>query len=137
MVKKIYTEEQRKILLRNKNVVKLGIGVIEYTKEFKIKAVKLYQEKYMTPRDIFIQAGFDLEIIGKRKPKDCLERWNKIFRKKGLKGLSELKVGGGGRPKGTKNLSEKDKIKRMKLEIEYLKEKNRFLAKLRAKKKLN
>lgn len=137
MVKKIYTKEQRKILLKNKNIARLGIGVIEYTKEFKIKAVKLYQEKYMTPRDIFIQAGFDLEIIGKRKPKDCLERWNKVFRKKGLKGLRESKAGGGGRPKGRKNLSKKDKIERMKLEIEYLKEKNRFLVKLRAKKKLN
>ena len=44
MVKKLYTEEQRKILLKNKNVADLGKGVIGYTKEFKIKAVKQYQE---------------------------------------------------------------------------------------------
>ena len=139
MVNKIYTKEQKEILLKNKNVEKCGVGVITYTGDFKVRAVKQYNEEYMTPKEIFMQAGFDIEMIGKNKPKNCLERWNKIFRKKGLKELLESKAGGGrgGRPKGTKNLSEKDKIERLKLEIEYLKEKNRFLAKIRAKKKLN
>ncbi len=44
MVKKIYTKEQKKSLLKNKNVANCGKGVIMYTKEFKIKAVKQYQD---------------------------------------------------------------------------------------------
>ncbi len=132
MVNKVYTKEQKEILLKNKNVEKCGIGVITYTGDFKVKAVNQYQEDYMTPQEIFVQAGFDIEMIGKNKPKNCLERWNKTFKKKGSK---ELRVSRGGRPKGRRNLSEKDKLKRLKLEIEYLKEKNRFLAKLRVKRK--
>lgn len=135
MVKKIYTKEQREKLLNNKNVERCGIGMITYTGDFKVRAVKQYNKEYMTPKEIFIQAGFDIEVIGKNKPKNCLERWNKTYKKNGLKELLESKPGGSGRPKGTKNLSREDKIKRLELEIEYLKEKNRFLAKLRAKKK--
>jgi len=137
MVNKVYTKEQREILLKNKNVEKCGIGVISYTGDFKVKAVKQYNKEYMKPQEIFIQAGFDIEMIGKNKPKNCLERWNKTYREKGLGELLESKACGRGRPKGRRNLSEKDKIKRLKLEIEYLKEKNLFLVKLRAKKKLN
>lgn len=136
MVNKVYTKEQKKLLLKNKNVEKCGIGVITYMRDFKVKAVKQYNEEYITPKEIFVQAGFDIEMIGKNKPKNCLERWNKIFRKKGLNRLLEPKANGGG-PRRVKNLSEKDKVKRLKLEIEYLKEKNYFLVKLRAKKKLN
>ena len=136
MVNKVYTKEQKKLLLKNKNVEKCGIGVITYMRDFKVKAVKQYNEEYITPKEIFVQAGFDIEMIGKNKPKNCLERWNKIFRKKGLNRLLEPKERGGG-PRRVKNLSEKDKVKRLKLEIEYLKEKNYFLVKLRAKKKLN
>jgi len=133
MVNKVYTKEQREKLLSNKNVERCGVGIITYTGDFKVKAVKKYNEEYMTPREIFVLAGFDIEMIGKNKPKNCLERWNKTYKKKGLKKLLESKSGG--RPKGTRNISEKDKVKRLKLEIEYLKEKNRFLVKLRAKRK--
>lgn len=132
MVKKLYTEEQRKILLKNKNVANLGKGVIGYTKEFKIKAVKQYQEEYMNPQEIFIKAEFDLEMIGRKKPKSCLERWNKVYKEKGLRGLKESNEERGG-PKKVKDKTDKSKIERLELEIEYLKAENDFLAKLRAK----
>ncbi len=132
MVKKIYTEEQRKILLKNKNVAELGKGVISYAKEFKIKAVKQYQEEYMSPQEIFIKAGFDLDMIGRKKPKNCLEMWNKVYKKEGFKGLAEPKKRRG-RPKKVRDKTDKNKIERLELEIEYLKAENDFLVKLRAK----
>ncbi len=129
MVKKLYTEEQRKILLKNKNVAELGKGVIVYTKEFKIRAVRQYHEEYMKPREIFIRAGFDINMIGKKKPKDCLERWNKVYKEKGLEGLLK--------PDRKKNKPKriKNKMERLEAENAYLKAENDFLAKLRAKKR--
>ena len=42
----------------------------------------------------------------------------------------------GGRPKSIAGLTDKEKLKRLEAEVAYLKEENRFLAKLR-KKSLN
>jgi len=121
MVKKEYTKEQRITLLKNKNVAKLGKGIITYTENFKIKAFKQYNEEYFTPQEIFIQAGFDLNVIGRKKPKNCLERWTK----------GKLTANKRGRLK--KDKTDKDKIERLEAENAYLKEENDFLVKLRAK----
>ncbi len=48
--------------------------------------------------------------------------------------LIEARGRGGGRPKKI-NLTDSDKIKRLEIEVAYLKEENNFLAKLRANKK--
>lgn len=132
MVKKIYTKEQRKSLLKNKNVTKLGKGVIMYTKDFKIKAIKQYQEEYMNPQEIFIKAGFDIDAIGRKKPKNCLERWNKVYKEEGFKGLLESDERRG-RPKKMKD--KRDKMERLEAENAYLKAENDFLVKLRAKRR--
>jgi len=134
MVKKVYTKEQKEFLLRNRNVAKCGKGVITYAAEFKIKAVKQYHQECMSPKEIFMEAGFDIEMIGKKKPKNCLEMWNKIYKEKGTAGLLQSS-NKRGRPKKTKDKLDKDKIERLELEIEYLKAENDFLAKLRAKRR--
>ena len=136
MVKRTYTKEQRKTLLKNKNVAKLGKGVISYTKAFKIKAVKQYQEEYMTPQEIFREAGFNIGMIGKNKPKNCLERWNKVYKEEGFRGLMEIKEKRG-RLKKVKDKSAEDKLERLEAENAYLKAEVVFLVKLRAKKGLN
>lgn len=134
MVKKTYTEEQKRILLANKNVFKVSKRIITYTEEFKIEAVRQYKQKHLKPQEIFRQAGFDIETLGKKKPKDCLERWNKVYKEKGLKGFSKIKKERG---RLKKPKSKIDKVKRLELEIEYLKAENSFLAKLRAKRMRN
>lgn len=134
MVKKTYTKEQRKSLLKNKNVAECGKGVIVYTEDFKIEAVRQYHEEYLMPQEIFIDAGFDLDMIGRKKPKSCLERWNKVYKEKGMKGFTES-TGSGGRPKKIRDKTDKGRIKRLELEITYLKAENDFLAELRAKRK--
>jgi len=104
-----------------------------YTKDFKLLAIKLY-EQGLASSEIFRDAGFDTDVIGKYQPKECLKRWLRVFRAKGENGLSGQrgKTGRGGRPR-TKGVTEADRIKRLEAEIAYLKLENDFLAKLRAK----
>lgn len=134
MSKRIFTQEQIKQLSKNKYVAKCSKKSITYTKDFKIKTVKMYQENGFSPQEIFIQLGFDLNVIGRQQPRQCVIRWKNSFRTKGIGGLEELrgKSKNGGRPK-TKNITDKDKIERLEAEVAYLKAENDFLAKLRAK----
>lgn len=132
MSKRIFTREQVEQLLSNENVAHVG-RTIAYSKDFKVKAVKLYEEQGLTSKEIFIQAGFDLDMIGKEKPKNLMRDWRKIYALKGDSGLKiETRGKGGGRPRA-KNLTDAERIRWMEAEIAYLKAENDFLAKLRAK----
>lgn len=134
MSKRIFTGEQIEQLLSNENVVRVGKTIV-YNKDFKIKAVKLYNEQGLPSNEIFRQAGFDLNVIGKQKPKDCLKNWKEAYKLRGEDGLkleTRGSGGGGGRFK-TKNLTGSEKIKCLEAEVAYLKAENDFLAKLRAK----
>jgi len=138
MSKRIFNKEQIETLLQNPNVAGCSEKSISYRKDFKILAVRKYREG-LPPSEIFKQAKLDIDMIGHETPKSCLRRWLKTFRKKGEAGL---KVDGrgqsksGGRPKSIANLTDEEKLKRLETEVAYLKEENRFLAKLR-KKSLN
>lgn len=131
MSKRIFTKEQTAELARNENVAEHSERSITYSNDFKVKAVRLYRQG-LTSREIFKQAGFDLHTIGIDQPRQCLKRWNKIWKKKGESGLKIETRGRLGRPKKPNNLSDSDKIKRLEAEIAYLKAENDFLAKLRA-----
>jgi len=133
MSKRIFTREQIEELLRNPHVTKCSEKAISYSKEFKVKAVRLYNEQGFGPQDIFIQAGFNLNVIGKKKPKSLMRDWNQIYRTKGEDGLkTETRGGNGGRPK-TKYQTDEEKIQYLEAQVAYLKAENDFLAKLRAK----
>lgn len=139
MGQRIFTKQQIEELLKNENVAKCSDKTIGFSKAFKIKAVKLYHEQGLSPMEIFKQAGFDLNIIGKKKPKGCMERWNKVYRLRGFDGLkvhagSGRKIKHKSKPK-TKELSVAEKIKWLEAENAYLKAENDFLAKLRAKRR--
>ena len=131
----MFTQNQVKELLKNKNVFKCGLKSIGYSKKFKLLAIKKYYEDGYSPRMIFEEAGFDLNVLGKDKPKDCLRRWKRIYNQKGKKGLEEEKRGSfGGRPK-VKFKSQEEEIKYLKTKITYIKAENDFLAKLRGLKR--
>jgi len=136
MSKRIFTQEQIEKLSKNKNVDRCSERSIAYGKKFKMNAITQH-EQGLTSNEIWRQAGFDLDLIGRDQPKECLKRWNRIYRTKGEEWLlCENRGQLGGRSKSLKNLSATDKIKRLEAEAAYLKEENRFLAKLR-KKSLN
>ena len=136
MSKRIFTEEQIANLSANKNVLHCSSKSITYNHTFKINAVKRYNEEGVGVRQIFEEAGFDLNMIGRSTPKRCLNGWRRIFKKVGATGLSIEKRGKGsgigkGRPR-LKGLTDTEKIKRLELTVLYLKAENDFLAKLRA-----
>lgn len=137
MSKRRFTADQIIQLLKNESVAKCSNKSITYGKDFKLKAIKQYEEDGYSPRMIFEEAGFDLRLIGEHIPKGSLLRWRKIY---GIKGVTGLRIEArgrshnGGRPR-TKGLTDADRIKRLEIENAYLKAENDFLAKLRAAKK--
>lgn len=102
-------------------------------------AIKRYEEEGLVASQIFVEAGFDLDVIGKHIPDDRLSRWRKIYQREGADGLSKERRGkalgkGKGRPK-TRGVTDQDKIERLEATVAYLKAENDFLAKLRAKRR--
>jgi transposase-like protein len=137
MGKRIFTKEQIKILLENSNVSQCSDRMIVYDNKFKVKAVGKYN-KGLSPSEIFRESGFDLDMVGHTTPKESLRRWLRTYKEKGEKGLlidRRITRKNGGRPKDIKtlikNLPDKEKVRRLEAEVSYLKEENRFLAKLR------
>lgn len=129
MSKKNFTKEQIEALSKNPNVAKCGERSISYGKEFSVRAVELYREG-MSPVEIFLEAGFDTGVIGRKTPKECLSRWRRTYRTKGKNALLSDERG---RPRNDDPRNEKSKIERLEAEIAYLRAENDFLTKLRAK----
>jgi hypothetical protein len=136
MSKRIFTTADIKELSKNKNVSKCSDKSITYSKHFKVLAVKKYYEEGYSPSMIFNEAGFDVKLIGKDVPSDCLHRWKKIYNNKGKDALNIETRGlsSAGRLRRKWN-SEAEKIEYLEIEIAYLKAENDFLVKLRAAKK--
>jgi len=131
MQKRKFTEEQRIELQKNPNVKKVtSVGVL-YGETFKKEALELY-EKGITPIDIFIQAGFNIEIIGKENPSKILSKWrcgigyrpNQINNE--LSNKHHIKL-------NTNKCTYSDKeIKKILARNRYLEAENDFLKKLKA-----
>ena len=128
----IFTKEEIGKLSKNPWVLKCSEKSITYTYDFKKQALE--QKAYgVSPRDIWRRAGFDISGWKTDYAKSILKGWKKIVKKRGYKGLARLRGSGAlGRPK-TKGVTDADKIKRLELEVAYLKAENDFLARLRAK----
>lgn len=132
----MFTQEQINQLLKNKNVSRCSSKSITYGKDFKLLAIKRYYEDGHSPRMIFEEAGFDLDIIGKERAKGSLSRWRRTYSKKGEKELTKENRGGSGRRrKKIAHKNSKEKIEYLETKIEYLEAENDFLAKLRGLKR--
>lgn len=137
MSKTMFNADQIRELLQNPNVQTCSEKSITYQKNFKVVAVKEYQEG-LPPSEIFKRAGFNINLIGREKPKWCLQRWRRVFNQKGIQQLSMETRGkskGGGRPRVNWS-DDKEKLKYLETQVAYLKAENAFLARLR-KQRLN
>ncbi len=103
---------------------------VYYTCEFEKRALDL-QASGIHPKEIWNQAGFNTDLWKKGYFGFTLRDWRKIVKRDGIEGLQ--KTGGLPYDRGPKQTKD-DELKRLRLEVAYLKEENRFLAKLRAKK---
>ena len=105
---------------------------VNYTYEFK-KHVLEECEKGVSAKDVWKRAGFDTSKWKEFYFRSTVRDWKRIVHRGNI---SDLNNQGGVQcdDEVTKSLrSEKDKIKRLELQVRYLQAENAFLAKLRAK----
>ena len=131
MKRKPYTVQEKEELLKSDAIEKVANSSATYSKEFKVYAVGEYMTG-KTPLEIFIEAGINVNILGREQPHKCLSRWRKIHDKYGINGLLKEKrgVGSSGRP-STKELTTEEKLAKLERENVILKEQVHFLKKLR------
>ncbi|MFJ9502147.1 IS3 family transposase [Brevibacillus centrosporus] len=130
--RKSFTEQEIQMLEINPNVHRVTEKNITYSPQFKVAAVQAYQEGH-TPMEIFLQAGFHIEMIGRDMPKKCLLRWRKVYATFGEAGLIEERRGkasSGRKPDG--ELSAEEKLRRAEARIRLLEAENELLKKLEA-----
>ncbi len=125
-----FKKEQIAELNQNLCVFKCSEKSIHYTFEFKKRALDLYTQG-ISPNEIWKQAGFDISLWKKGYCGYTLKDWRRLVKKGGLERLTN--TGGIHVDTGVVH-TEKEKIKRLELEVKYLKAENTFLAQLRAKK---
>lgn len=130
MSKIYFNEHQRKLLEMNPNVASVSDRSIQYSPAFKIQAVRDNQAG-KGPTQIFIENGFDLEMIGKERAKSALKSWRRTFQTYGEDGFLEERRGKGstGRP-SIQHLSVEKKLEKAEARIKYLEAENELLKKL-------
>lgn len=123
-----YSELQIKRLEENPNVLRVSETNISFTPAFKLATVKAYKAG-KTPKEIFLEAGFDLDVFSTRKPKESLKRWRSIY----ATGLLEERRGKGSSVRSSsKELSVEEKLRRAEAKIKLLEIENEFLKKMKA-----
>jgi hypothetical protein len=124
-----FSSEQIAELKRNPGVFNCTHNSVNYTYEFKKRALALHEEG-VPAREIWKRSGFDTGMWKKHYFKGTLRDWKKIAAKYGTEGL--MKPGGIQFDRGPNN-TDKDTLKRLELQVKYLEAENAFLAALRAK----
>lgn len=111
----------------NPNVEKITGSNLRFTKDFKVKAIKLYQS-CRSVVEIFAEAGIDLSDFESEYARKSITRWLAAADAYGVKKINEERRGLGspGRPRSGK------KFKSQAAEIAYLRAENDFLKKLQA-----
>jgi len=134
MSKKRFTEKEREILSRNKFVVNVSEKAVTYSDEFK----QLFIDQYMlqkTPREIFEANGFDVNVLGTSRVKQCAERWRKAYKRDGVIGLADSRKESSGRPL-QRELTPEEVIAKQEARIKLLESQLELLKKLDSNERL-
>jgi len=116
MSKKLFNSEEIKILKSNPNVATVTSRSIQYTDEFRIKALEEYNGG-KSARKIFSENGLPVEIIGIDRIRGFFQRLSDEERREG-------------KPKARYDSYERQ-IKKLERRITYLQQENEFLKKIR------
>lgn len=119
-------------LAKNPHVAGCTSKTITYRAEFKVEALRQYQQEGLSPNQIFARAGFDLAVLHKKLPSDRIRDWLKIMKARGVAGLVDRAPRSGRPRRFLEPMSDQDKVRYLQAQVEYLKAENAFLAKLRA-----
>lgn len=128
MSKKIFSSEEIKKSSINKYVKNITEKGITYTNEFKLHFIAEY-EIGKTPRQIFEDAGFDIDIVGIERVKSSSRRWRKSYSDKGVLGLDDTRTLNSGRTLN-RELTLEEILAKKDTEIEYLKAELELVKKL-------
>ena len=128
MSKKTFSDEEVRSLSNNKYVKKVSNKSITYTNEFKIHFIAEYNN-WKSPRTIFEEAGFNIDVIGLRRIDCSSSRWRKAYNENGVLGLDDTRRNNSGRPR-EREVTKDDIIAKQNAEIEYLKAEVELLKKL-------
>ena len=122
-----FTDEQVEELRKNPYVKRVSEKGITYEEGFK----ELFMAEYESgkgPYQIFREAGFDVKVLGERRIHGFCDRTKKQHKREA--GFEDRRRYSSGRPK-TKDLSDEEKIQKLELKIQALKQENDFLKRVR------
>ena len=125
---KDFTDVEIEILSKNPNIKSVSAKQINYTDSFKMHFLDEYAAGKL-PLQIFIEAGFDPQVIGQGRIDKAGCRWRRKASRPG--GVLDQKKGHSGR-KNTSNcpISTEEQIEYLKQQNEYLRQENSFLREL-------
>lgn len=121
-----FTEDQIKLLSKNKYVVKVSNKAITYSEEFKNIFISEY-DNGLLPKAIFEKYGFPSEVLGKKRIMNCSNRWRNQAKRKD--GLIDTRKNNPGRPL-ERELSDEEKLNKLKNKIAILEQENAYLKKI-------
>ncbi|MFC0472217.1 IS3 family transposase [Halalkalibacter kiskunsagensis] len=130
MSKITFSNKEINTLQKNPNVQRVSKRSITYTDSFKNK----FMDEYLVgklPRQIFIENGFDVDVIGMKRIEQSAYRWKKAYEKNGLIGLTDSRKTGSGRPL-KRELTPSEVIERQEARIKLLEGQVELLKKLEA-----
>ncbi|WP_233569480.1 HTH domain-containing protein [Falsibacillus albus] len=129
MTKKLFTEKEISILSKNPYVTSISSKGITYSEEFKHHFISESRSgKFST--QIYEEAGFDIDILGKRRIKSAAYRWKKAYAEEGGLGLKDTRKGKSGRTRD-KELSLEEKYARLEAKMNLLEAEHELLKKIR------
>lgn len=128
MTKRYFTKKEQEQLKCNPNVQAVSEKAITYRDEFKRYFIT-ENEKGRLPRDIFEEAGLDIELIGIKRIESSGKRWRSAYRKSGVEGLQDTRKMSSGRP-SDRELTLEEKMVRLEAKNKLLQAENELLKKL-------
>lgn len=128
MTKNYLTSHQQTKLKMNPYVKAVSDKAITYTDEFKQLFI-VQSEAGKLPREIFEEAGFDVEVIGITRVKKAANRWRTAYKEHGVGGLEDTRKYRSGRPL-ERALSIEEKYMRLEAKMRLLEAENALLKKL-------
>lgn len=128
MTKNYLTSHQQTKLKMNPYVKAVSDKAITYTDEFK-RLFIVQNEAGKLPREIFEEAGFDVEVIGITRVQKSANRWRTAYKKRGISGLEDTRKHHSGRPI-ERTLSIEEKYTRLEAKMRLLEAENELLKKL-------
>ncbi|MGQ8872385.1 IS3 family transposase [Paenibacillus sp. TSA_86.1] len=128
MTKRLLSKKEQEQLRQNLNIVAVSEKAITYTDAFKRHFIAENEHGKM-PREIFEEAGLDVDLIGLERIRSCGKRWRASYREAGVEGLQDTRKTNSGRPL-EREWTLEEKIERLEAKNLLLRAENELLKKL-------